>query len=310
MNPSSEIKTSLSRVVLSTAALLACAAPAHAGLLANGSFETLAFADGVNCPGVPLGQSCVARDSDSGSTVDGLKVGSFVVKGNEGGESGSDVGLPSDLTVAFARDPFGSPGTAPGAMDAAGLVCAADPSACRDKVYGYSSGADGTGGAGSAVVAGGGAGVVAGAASSAFNLGFMQSVSGVQVSSQYGVSFLQASTQTAAKVGDASGSSGVSGASTEQWQVTYGSSSPPAAAVTSVEGSAGWSTGGMQFSTTSSAQLQTYMASGPAALLGGGAQVVPMSPAPFGAPEPSALLLVFAAMSALWLQRRRQTRLS
>jgi len=303
MNPCNEMKAALSRAVLSAAALLACAAPAHAGLLANGSLATLAFADGVNCPGVPLGQSCVAGDRDSGNAGDGLKVGSLFVKGNERGESssesGRETGAPSDLTVAYERDPFGAPDTALGTMDAASLACAADPSTCRDKLYGYSSGS-------------GGAGVVAGAASSAFNLGFMQSVSGVQVSPQYGVSFLQASTpstQTSAKAGHASGSSG---GSIEQWQVTYGSSSQPAAVLTSVEGSVGWSSVGMQFSATSSAQMQTYMASGPSGLMGGGPQFSPLigAPLPGSVPEPSALLLVAVAMGALWLQRRRQARLS
>ena len=302
MKPSHHLKTALAMVSFACAGLLGLAAPAHAGLLANGSVETLLIADGTNCPGVPLGQSCA--DGALGSQgKDGLDVGSLFAKSAGLDESNSEARAHAELTVAFPRDAYGSSSSSSADMDAASLSCLSNPYACRDKLYtsggaGFSgAGFSGAGGAGA-----GGSGVVAGVASSAFSLGFMQSVAGVQVSPQYGLSFLQGSTPSSAKSGEAAGSSG----NDERWQVTYGSSNQPAAAVTSVEGSSGWSSSGLQFQATSATQVETYMASGPSGLVAGGVQITPMNTTPFAAPEPSVLMLVGAAMFGLWLQRRRQ----
>ena len=70
------------------------------------------------------------------------------------------------------------------------------------------------------------------------------------------------------------GADGAPTATPERWEVTYGASSQPAAAVTSFEGSVGWSSGsGMEFQSTSTTQLQTYLASGSSGLMGGGPQL-------------------------------------
>ena len=312
-----DMKAVFMLAVLPAAALLA--APAHAGLLGNGSFEALVIADGANCPGVPLGKSCVdgvgAKQQPDGSEVAGL-----YFKGAEKGAVGGDAEAAPELTVAFVRDSFGAAAASQGSLDAVGLMCAANPEVCRDKVYGapgagISAGA-GTG-AGSAVGSGSGSGSgsASGGASSVFALGFMQSVGGVQVSPQYGLSFLQGSTPTSARSGggDSAGSAG-SAVGQERWEVTYGASSQPAAAVAQLEGSSGWSSGSLQFQGTSATQVQTYMASGPSGLMGNGAQVSPtngmgwnLGPGTTSVPEPSVLLLVGAALAGLWVQRRRQS---
>lgn len=291
------IKTAFMCAVLSAAGLLSL--PAHAGLLGNGSFEALVIADGGNCPGVPLGKSCV-EGVGAKRQADGSEIASLLFKGAGKSDPAGTSEATSELTVAFVRDTFGSSDAAPGRMDALGLSCAADPAACRDKLLG-------TSGRGASPDAG----AVSGGAGSVFNLGFMQSVGGVQVSPQYGLSFVQAGTSAASRE---SGASGGSTSTPERWEVTYGASSQPAAAVTSFEGSAGWSSGSsMQFQSTSTAQLQTYLASGPSGLMGG-AQITPMNGIPWGpgptsssVPEPSGLLLVGAALAGLWMQRRRQT---
>ncbi len=303
-------KAAFALAALSAAVWLA--APAHAGLLGNGSFESLVIADGANCPGVALGKSCV---DGVGATQqpDGSEVASLLFKGES--KAGSDAALevPSELTVTFVRDSFGSATGAQGALDAMGLACAANPEICRDKVYGpavlgVGAGTATGGGVGSAMGTGSGSGLGVGSApgdaSAAFNLGFMQSLGGVQVSPQYGLSFVQAGPSAG---GRETGASGGTAGTPERWEVTYGASNQPAAAATSFEGSAGGSSGSsMQFQSTSTTQLQTYMASGSSGLLGGGVQVAPMNNMPFGVPEPSALLLVGGALAGLWMQRRRQ----
>ena len=317
-----DLKAAFALVALSAAGLLA--APAHAGLLGNGSFESLVIADGANCPGVALGKSCI-DGVGAKQQPDGSEVASLLFKADS--KSGSDgaAQAASELTVTFFRDSFSSAGASRGAMDSMVLVCAANPEICRNTVYG-ASGATGSVGAGMGsgvgtsvgtgvalgvgAVPGGAPGAAAGGASAALGLGFMQSVSGVQVSSQYGLSFLQANTQVAARSGDTSHSA----SSPERWEVTYGASSQPAAAVTSVEGvSSGWSSSGLQFQSTSTTQVQSYMASGPSGLMGGGVQTTPMVGVPWSGrasavPEPGVLVLVGVALWALCLQRRRQTR--
>ncbi len=294
-----DMKAALALAVLSAAGLLAV--PAHAGLLGNGSFEALAIADGANCPGVPLGKSCVAGASAK-QQPDGSEVASLLFKGVEKEQSAGASEESSELTVTFVRDAFGTAAASQGDFGAVGLACAADPAGCREKLFGTSV-------VGTPVDAG--AGAAAGGASSAFNLGFMKSVGGVQVSPQFGLSFLQASTQVAARGGDTAGHSGAS--SPERWEVTYGASNQPAAAVASMEGSSGWSSSGSQFQGTSVAQVQSYLASGPSGLMGGSAQVSPRNgvawppgSTPRSVPEPSVLLLAGAALAGLWMQRRRQ----
>lgn len=292
-----DMKAALALAVLSAAGLLAV--PAHAGLLGNGSFEALAIADGANCPGVALGKSCVAGASAK-QQPDGSEVASLLFKGVEKEQSAGASEESSELTVTFVRDAFGTAAASQGDFGAVGLACAADPAGCREKLVG-------TSGAGTPADAG----ASAGGPSSAFNLGFMKSVGGVQVSPQFGLSFLQASTQVAARGGDTASNSGAN--SPERWEVTYGASNQPAAAVASLEGSSGWSSSGSQFQGTSATQVQTYLASGSSGLMGGGAQVGSTTGTPWtlgltprSVPEPSVLLLVGAAMAGLWLQRRRQ----
>ena len=301
------LKAAFSIAALTAAGLLA--APAHAGLLVSGSFEALVYADGSNCPDVPLGKSCL-QGAGAKPQPDGSDVASLLFKGAEKAESSEELVPGAALTVAFVRDSFGAGSGVTGSLDAVGLVCAAHPEVCRVSLYG-SAGGDGVTGAGMASGMGLGSGPASasasagGGASSAFNLGFMQALGGVQVSPQYGVSFLQAGTPVASRGAGATGGSTAS----ERWEVTYGASNQPAAAAASFEGSAGGSSlGSMEFQSTSTTQLQTYMASGSSGLLGGGAQFAPNNSVPFGTPEPSALLLVGVAMTGLWIQRRRQTR--
>ena len=306
-----DLKAAFALVALSAAGLLA--APAHAGLLGNGSFESLVIADGANCPGVALGKSCV-DGVGAMQQPDGSEVASLLFKADSKAGSDSALEVPSELTVAFVRDSFGSATGSQGALDALGLACAANPEICRDKVYGAAVLGGGAGaalgsGVGPVMVTGSGsrsgAGAGPGDASAAFNLGFMQSLGGVQVSPQYGLSFLQAGPSARSRETGASG--GTTG-TPERWEVTYGASNQPAAAVTSFEGSAGWSSGSsLQFQSTSTTQVQSYLASGPSGLLGGGVQITPMNTAAFAAPEPSVLLLVGGALAGLWMQRRRQT---
>lgn len=298
MNPTrTDMKAALALAVFSAAGLLAV--PAHAGLLGNGSFEALAIADGANCPGVALGKSCVAGASAK-QQPDGSEVASLLFKGVEKEQSAGAPEESSELTVTFVRDAFGAAAASQGDFGAVGLACAANPEGCREKLFGTS-----------AVGTPADAGAAAGGASSAFNLGFMKSVGGVQVSPQFGLSFLQASTQVAARGGDTASHSGAS--SPERWEVTYGASNQPAAAVASMEGSSGWSSSGSQFQGTSVAQVQSYLASGPSGLMGGNAQVSSANgtawtagPTPRSVPEPSVLLLAGAALAGLWMQRRRQ----
>lgn len=306
-----DLKAAFALAALTAAGLLA--APAHAGLLGNGSFESLAIADGANCPGVALGKPCV-EGVGARQQPDGSEVASLLFKGESQAESGGAPGAPAELTVAYVRDAFGSAAGSQGALDAMGLACAANPELCRDKVYGPAVLAVGAGasvgGGGPLMMTGSGAGSAPGDASAAFNLGFMQSLGGVQVSPQYGLSFLQAGPSAGTREAGAGGAAGAP----ERWEVTYGASNQPAAAATSFEGSAGWSSGSsLQFQSTSTTQLQTYMASGPSGLMGG-APTASAVGQPWGAgslsgsvPEPSVLLLVGAALAALGMQRRRQT---
>ena len=308
-----DMKVAFTLAALSAAALLA--APAHAGLLGNGSFEALVIADGANCPGVALGKSC-ADGVGAKQPSDGSEVASLFLKSAENGASGSSADAATELTVAFVRDSFGAAASAQGGLDSVGLMCAANPEVCRDKVYGVpgagiSAGADM--GAGSAAGSAAGSGSGSGGASSAFALGFMQSVGGVQVSPQYGLSFLQGSAQTPGRRGGDAVSAAGNAVGQERWEVTYGASSQPAAAVAQLEGSSGWSSGSLQFQGTSATQVQTFMASGPSGLMSGSAQLsaadgkLQSSSATTSVPEPSVLLLVAAAMAGLWVQRRRQT---
>jgi PEP-CTERM motif len=281
------------------------AGPAHAGLLGNGSFDSLVFADGANCPGVALGKSC-AEGVGASQQPDGSEVASLLFKAEPASGSGGAPEATSELTVAFVRDSFASTTGSQGALDAMGLACAADPGACRDKVYGVT--AQGTGA--SAATAAGTGSPEAAAASSAFSLGFVQSLGGVQVSPQYGLSFLQAGSSGTAR--DAAPGT-VPASAPERWEVTYGASNQQASATTSFEGSVGWSSGSsLQFQSTSSTQLQTYLANGPSGLMGK-AQDGSVIGEPLGrgtrngtVPEPSVLLLAGAALAALGLQRRRQ----
>ncbi|MGE3821402.1 MAG: PEP-CTERM sorting domain-containing protein [Isosphaeraceae bacterium] len=110
----------------------------------------------------------------------------------------------------------------------------------------------------------------------------MQSVSGLTVGSQYTLSFYQAAAQQ----------EGFSGATTEKWQVTFGSESYDSTLMnTPNHGTVGWNAQSMVFTATATTQTLSFLAIGtpnglPPFVLLDGVSLTPLN----AVPEPSQLI--------------------
>jgi hypothetical protein len=135
--------------------------------------------------------------------------------------------------------------------------------------------------------------------SPSYNRSISQSVSGLVVGQQYSLSFYQAGAQQ----------QGYVGATTDMWQVTFGSSTKNST-VMSVpqQGDAAWNSQSMIFTATSTSQLLTFLAIGtpsnanpPFALLDGVSLIQ--------VPEPASIALMgFGVAGIAGLRRRRARR--
>ena len=140
----------------------------------------------------------------------------------------------------------------------------------------------------------GGGNVVAIDGGAPYASSIFQKVSGLSIGDRYSLTFYQGAAQQ----------EGMSGATTEQWQVTFGSSTKSSTLMNNAsEGVVGWGQQTMTFIATSTSETLTFLAVGtpsgepPVVLLAD----VAMS----DIPEPASLVLVGGGLLALAVARRR-----
>jgi len=143
----------------------------------------------------------------------------------------------------------------------------------------------------------GGGNVVAIDGGAPYASSIFQTVSGLSIGDRYSLSFYQGAAQQ----------SGLSGATTEQWKVTFGSTSQSSTLMNNAsKGVVGWGLQTMNFIATSTSETLTFLAVGTPS--GDPPVVLLADVAMSDIPEPASLALVGGGVLALVVSRRRAAR--